>query len=378
MPDKIFDRPLTLRTQGHEEIFSPSSSYKPEELEKAGKDFENLLSGPSEGERLAGKPDSGREAAGPGTASSANEETSNKLPSPAGKRDMRERRLSRFESKIAAPMPKTGTSQPAKSSPPADQGPGADSLFSHKSDLAEGKTQGVHTREAVPDPKDKRGTLDLQNKTNGPHGLPQAVSLSRQKTENTQVHLQSTSDGGPRGAGRSELEQADMASKASSSKLQFKPDDASAHREALDVDRALEQIGGFAAQVLRQEAGSPVQEAPPQPGTLPKAVQEIVSRVLTTAQESQQPPEVRIQLDDRFLENTEIIISKHPDGMVEVRFLTSSDHSTRLLSPHLGDLENRLSDQLSTPVRVSLQNPETRDQNEGRSRQRRFVWEEME
>ncbi len=110
--------------------------------------------------------------------------------------------------------------------------------------------------------------------------------------------------------------------------------------------------------------------------TIPDKIHEVATQILVNNPEFSQREEVRIYLKDSFLPETEIRIQKKSEG-IAVEFITKSVDSYRILSPHTNSLKTLLENKLETQVSMHLHFDDGEQHREGRSKQRRFVWEEF-
>ncbi len=148
----------------------------------------------------------------------------------------------------------------------------------------------------------------------------------------------------------------------------------------IEIDTDLQKMSQFNI-LLLQQSESPnldsIDKTQVNKATIPDKIHEIANQILVSNPEFSKKDEVRILLKDSFLPGTEIRIQKEPDG-ISVEFITKSEDSFRFLSPHTDSLRTVLEDRLGIQVNVQLQFSGSGEQQDGRSRQRRFVWEERE
>ena len=122
-----------------------------------------------------------------------------------------------------------------------------------------------------------------------------------------------------------------------------------------------------------QSVSPTAEAAPAPPADLGKIVGEIANRILVSSP-SDNPAgmqEIRIQLKDSVLPNTEVRIYRHA-GSLQVEFLTGSKDSQMFIEQRQPDIQKVLGERLSNEtVNVSVQDSQqTRGgQGEGRSRQ---------
>lgn len=110
-----------------------------------------------------------------------------------------------------------------------------------------------------------------------------------------------------------------------------------------------------------------------------KVAQEIADRILVSDVSRGGGEEVRISLKDSVMPGTEIRILKEGDS-IRVEILTASNESHRLLSDNRGSLQDALRERVSDSVSVEVKFGESgaREERNGRSRQQRDLYEEME
>ena len=122
-----------------------------------------------------------------------------------------------------------------------------------------------------------------------------------------------------------------------------------------------------------QSASPTIEAAPTPPADLGKIVGEIANRILVSSP-SDNPAgtqEIRIQLKESVLPNTEVRIYRHA-GSLQVEFLTGSKDSQMFIEQRQPDIQKVLGERLSNEtVNVSVQNSQQTQggQGEGRSRQ---------
>jgi type III secretion system needle length determinant len=112
---------------------------------------------------------------------------------------------------------------------------------------------------------------------------------------------------------------------------------------------------------------------------IPEHVRKMVERILVEVPGTSHKQEVRIRLNQDVLADTDIRIFREA-GRLEIQFVTGSRESHDFLSPNLTSLKEALENRQGEPVSVSVQytGEGASDQNQGRSRQRRAVWDEYE
>ncbi|BDV01964.1 hypothetical protein TDMWS_20490 [Thermodesulfomicrobium sp. WS] len=144
------------------------------------------------------------------------------------------------------------------------------------------------------------------------------------------------------------------------------------------VEAALSQMGRFSL-ALEPSSSAEGIRSPSSVEPLPEPVRKMVERILVEVPGTSHRQEVRIRLGDAVLPDTDIRIFRD-GGRLEVQFLTGSQETRDFLSPHLSSLKEALESRQREPVQVSVAytGESGGGQNEGRSRERRMVWEEYE
>jgi type III secretion system needle length determinant len=116
----------------------------------------------------------------------------------------------------------------------------------------------------------------------------------------------------------------------------------------------------------------------PSSPSISKVAQEIADRILVSDISRGGGEEVRISLKDSVMPGTEIRIVKEGES-IRVEILTTSNESHRLLSDHRGALQEALKERVSDSVSVEVKFHESEEEHrDGRSRQQRNLYEEME
>jgi type III secretion system needle length determinant len=107
----------------------------------------------------------------------------------------------------------------------------------------------------------------------------------------------------------------------------------------------------------------------------------LADRILVSDRSLSSDSAVRIQLRDSVLGGAEIAISRD-QGQIVVAFHLRDDHADHQLSAQLGNLQQHLEDRLKQPVRieVSVAGDGAGDGagDQGRSRNRRDLWDEWQ
>ncbi len=111
---------------------------------------------------------------------------------------------------------------------------------------------------------------------------------------------------------------------------------------------------------------------------LNEIVHQIANRVLVSEKSIHGNQEIRISIKDSILPQTEVRIQKE-NGLIKINFVTGSPESHNLLFIEKTNLESHLNHTLKQQVVVEVSR-DTGNQNfgEGRSRQRRNLYDEME
>lgn len=135
--------------------------------------------------------------------------------------------------------------------------------------------------------------------------------------------------------------------------------------------------------ILRGLQGKPEPEAAPPVSSattnteLSQIAEKVASRILVAGR-STGAPEVRITLNESFLNGVEVRI-RRDQGQVIVEFTPSSTRSQSLLHERGDDLQTALKERLGDDVRVEIRAQDAGRQNrDGRSRQRRWVRDETD
>ncbi|MBC6413687.1 MAG: hypothetical protein GDA45_01965 [Chromatiales bacterium] len=127
------------------------------------------------------------------------------------------------------------------------------------------------------------------------------------------------------------------------------------------------------SQPLQQDIAPTVQNTQPPPADINNVASEIANRILVSTPDNNPAggQEIRIQLKESVLPNTEVRIYRHA-GRLQVEFITSSQDSQMLIQQKQSDIQKLLGERLTSEnVQVSVQDSrQTRGgQGEGRSRQ---------
>lgn len=112
--------------------------------------------------------------------------------------------------------------------------------------------------------------------------------------------------------------------------------------------------------------------------TLSAMAREIADWVLVSGRFGEGKEEVRIFLKDRVLAGTEVRISRE-GGDIRLEIRTDSADSHGFLSGRTDDLARTLKDRVGENVTIDLRfSGSGREEGDGRSRQRRNLYEEMD
>lgn len=96
-----------------------------------------------------------------------------------------------------------------------------------------------------------------------------------------------------------------------------------------------------------------------------EALETLVSRILVSRPESGQT-EVRLQIQDAVLKNTEITLARDAGGQLAVRIHTTDAAAFQTIVSARAELEARLSGRETLPVIVELQKDTDREENDAR------------
>lgn len=106
-------------------------------------------------------------------------------------------------------------------------------------------------------------------------------------------------------------------------------------------------------------------------------VENLVERILVSVPQADGANEVRIKIDPKTLPGTEIAIASRPGEALSVEFMSDNVDSQRFLLPNLGALRERLEDRIGGDVSVRMSENASSDTGDGRSRNRRNLYEEI-
>lgn len=122
--------------------------------------------------------------------------------------------------------------------------------------------------------------------------------------------------------------------------------------------------------------GSKIPHDQPQ---LNKVMEAICDRVLVSEKSIEGRQEVRISLKESVLPDTEIRIKREADGL-SIEMISGSSDARQLLKENVQGLQNLLHQKLGEKVQVAVMGAGQSDgaSGQGRSRQRRDAYEEME
>lgn len=111
--------------------------------------------------------------------------------------------------------------------------------------------------------------------------------------------------------------------------------------------------------------------------TAPVQIKEIAERILVSAPGPDGASEVRIRIDPKMLPDTEIAMKFVPGEVLSVEIMTDRVEVQRFLLPNLSELRERLAERTGGEVAVHMSENASADTGDGRSRNRRNVYEEM-
>ncbi len=155
-------------------------------------------------------------------------------------------------------------------------------------------------------------------------------------------------------------------------------DDRVADTTETAVAEALSQMGRFSFAHLSPSSSPGMHEIRQVSGAepFPEAVQKMVERILVEVPSASSRREVRIELSAEVLPGTQISLYRE-GGRLEVRLHTTTEDVHRLLESHLPALKDRLEKLQHETVYVAVERTATGEEehSEGRSRNRRTVWE---
>ncbi len=121
-------------------------------------------------------------------------------------------------------------------------------------------------------------------------------------------------------------------------------------------------------------------QAAPTSTSLQELVQDVAERILVSKGENGEKGEVRIQLKNGMLQNTEVRVQV-VDGRTQISFVSDNVDSLNMLHQRANDLQNGLKHRLGADVQVNVMSTQDRqrDDQDGRSRnQRSYVTEDTE
>ena len=111
---------------------------------------------------------------------------------------------------------------------------------------------------------------------------------------------------------------------------------------------------------------------------LPRITEEIAERIMVSAAGLNETPEVRIELKDSIMPDTEIRISQQ-DGRLTIALVSDSVTSIEMLSQALDSLQEQLNRKFPDAVEITVSTRADADASgqDGRSRNRRDLYDEM-
>lgn len=103
----------------------------------------------------------------------------------------------------------------------------------------------------------------------------------------------------------------------------------------------------------------------------------IADRILISQPDANGNAEIRIQIKQDIIPDTEVRITKTGDG-IKIDFISMSDDSLRLLNQHIDTLSHNLNNRFDGKVVVQVNSGEfSQGNNDGRSRQQRNLYDEI-
>jgi len=135
-------------------------------------------------------------------------------------------------------------------------------------------------------------------------------------------------------------------------------------------------LGSFFKEKNIDSSQSVTNEKPPV--NINEIAEKIADRILISTQNQDGSNEIRIQVKQDILPDTEIQITKTGD-QININFITSSNESMDLLNTHTETLFQNLNNRLDEKVTIQINSSESSSQDsDGRSRQQRNLYDEME
>lgn len=138
--------------------------------------------------------------------------------------------------------------------------------------------------------------------------------------------------------------------------------------DALQTDPSAQKAQDFLASLFRG-VGAGATEAAAQTAlegtSANEALETLVSRILVSRPESGKT-EVRLQIQDAVLKNTEITLARDAGGQLTVRIHTNDAAAFQTIVSARAELEARLSGRETLPVLVELQKETDREENDAR------------
>lgn len=143
--------------------------------------------------------------------------------------------------------------------------------------------------------------------------------------------------------------------------------------DAMTTDPEARKAQDFLAQLFRGVGGEARAEgaaqtagaSAPEGVAANEALETLVSRILVSRPESGKT-EVRLQIQDAVLKNTEITLARDAGGQLTVRIHTNDAAAFQTIVSARAELEARLSGRETLPVIVELQKDTDREENDAR------------
>lgn len=140
-----------------------------------------------------------------------------------------------------------------------------------------------------------------------------------------------------------------------------------------DISAAVQQMQIAIIQTTPSEITS-VNQTAFQPKVNLEKIQALVDQILVSVPDAKGRQEVRIQLSPEVMPGTEIRFERH-EGQLHITFVSSDSSSLAFLGKHRQSLVDQLHNRLGQDVNLEIRSKEEQD---GRSRHQRNLYEEME
>ncbi len=150
-----------------------------------------------------------------------------------------------------------------------------------------------------------------------------------------------------------------------------------ARKKSPDTISAVQQMQIAAMQTTPGETIEVSRTAPSLPQASLEKIQTLVDQILVSVPDAKGGQEVRIRLNPEVMPGTEIRFERH-EGQLDITFVSSDSSSLAFLGEHRQDLANQLQNRLGQDVNLEMRSKEQQQEQDGRSRQQRNLYEEME